>query len=114
MADGITDLDRLKRQVLIDAQIYEVTLNDSLSFGLSAILQTRGTLTNANTASFAGSPPSFAGQTVAYLTRTRELAAFLNASENRSRVRTLSAPSVMVTDNLTADVDQRVRNTLET
>src|SRR5438874_11210633 len=28
---------------------------------------------------------------------------FLNASENRSRVRTLSAPSVLVSDNMTAD-----------
>jgi general secretion pathway protein D len=101
----IIDLDRLKRQVLIDAQIYEVTLNESLSFGLSAILQTRGTLANPNTGSFAGAPPSLTGQTVAYLSRSKELALFLNASENRSRVKTLSAPSVLVTDNLTAEFE---------
>jgi general secretion pathway protein D len=42
-------------------------------------------------------------QTFAFVGRTRELVAFLNASENRSRVRTLSAPSVLVKDNMTAD-----------
>jgi general secretion pathway protein D len=97
----LNDLDHLKRQVLIDAQVYEVTLSDSLSLGLSAILQARGTLTS-NTASFAGAPPSLTGQAAFYVSRTKELAAFLNASENRSRVRTLSSPSVVVADNLTA------------
>lgn len=103
----IQQLDILPRQVLIDAQIYEVVLDDSLSLGLFAILQNRGTLTKPQTTgSFAagsGGPPSLSAQTFAFLGRARELVAFLNASENRSRVRTLSAPSVVVSDNLTAD-----------
>jgi general secretion pathway protein D len=100
----LQQLDLLPRQVLIDAQIYEVTLNDSLSVGLSAILQRSGTLANPQTtASFAGAPPSLAAQTFTFVGRTRELVAFLNASENRSRVRTLSAPSVLVKDNTVAD-----------
>jgi general secretion pathway protein D len=99
----IQELDILRRQVLVDAQIYEVVLDDSLSFGVSATLQTRGTLANPQTtASFAGSPPSLAAQTFAFIGRTRELVLFLNASENRSRVRTLSAPSVLVSDNMQA------------
>jgi len=99
-------LDVLPRQVLIDVQIYEVTLDDSLSLGVSAVLQQRGTLVNPQTtASFTGvnGPPSFAAQTFAFIGRTRELVAFLNASENRSRIRTLSAPSVLVRDNMLAD-----------
>ena len=100
----IQELDVLPRQVLIDAQIFEVVLDDSLSLGLTAFLQRRGTLANPQTtASFAGSPPSLAAQTFAFAGRTRELVAFLNASENRSKVRTLSAPSVLVSDNMTAD-----------
>jgi general secretion pathway protein D len=102
----IAQLDILPRQVLIDAQIYEVTLSDSLNVSLSAILQNRGTLTNPQTtASFVanGGPPALAGQTFAFVGRTRELIAYLNASENRSRVRTLSAPSVLVKDNFLAD-----------
>src|SRR5205814_2357013 len=103
----LQQLDILPRQVLIDSQIYEVTLSDSLSIGLSAILQQRGTLKNGQTtASFTsagGGPPALAAQTFGLVGRTRELVAFLNASENRSRVRTLSAPSVLVKDNMVAD-----------
>ncbi len=101
--DTIEQLDLLPRQVLIDAQIYEVVLDDSISFGLSAVLQNRGTLQNPQTtASFAtagGGAPSLRAQTFAFIGRARELVLFLNASENRSRVRTLSAPSVLVSDN---------------
>src|SRR5207253_1959305 len=48
----IQELDILPRQVLVDAQIYEVTLDDSISFGLNDILQSRGTLANQTTTSF--------------------------------------------------------------
>ena len=103
----LQQLDILPRQVLIDAQIFEVTLDHSLSLGISAFLQSRGTLSSnpQTTASFAGAngPPSLSVQTLTSLGRTRELVAFLNASENRSRVRTLSAPSVLVKDNTAAD-----------
>ena len=101
--DTIEQLDILPIQVLIDAQIYEVVLDDSLAFGLSARLQNRGTLQPAQTtASFIGNPPSLAVQTFAFIGRARELFMFLHASENRSRVRTLSAPSVLVSNNQTA------------
>ena len=104
--DTIEQLDVLPRQVLIDAQIYEVLLDDSIAFGLSAILQNRGTLQNPQTVgSFAapgGAPPSLSAQTFAFVGRARELVLFLNASENRSKVRTLSAPSVLVSDNMPA------------
>jgi general secretion pathway protein D len=102
----LEQIDVLPRQVLIDAQIYEVTLSDSLNLSLSAILQQRGTLTNPQTtASFTGNggPPSLAAQTFGLIGHTRELVAFLNAAENRSRVRTLSAPSVLVKENVAAD-----------
>jgi general secretion pathway protein D len=98
----LLQLDVLARQVLIDAQIFEVTLDDSLSLGLSAFLQSRQTANPQTTASFAGAPPVFAASTFALIGRTRELLLFLNASENRSRVRTLSAPSVLVSDNMPA------------
>jgi len=100
----IEELDMLPRQVLIDAQVYEVALDDSISFGLSAILQNRGTLTGPqNTASFAGTAPSLTAQALAYVGRAHELVTFLNAKENRTRVKTLSAPSVLVSDNAQAD-----------
>src|SRR5204863_5052485 len=69
---------------------------------VSAFLQSRGTLQNPlTTASFGGTggSPSLVAQTFAFVGSNRELVLFLNAQENRSRVRTLSAPSVLVTDN---------------
>jgi len=104
----IRELDVLPRQVLIDAQIYEVVLDDSLQFGLSALLQNRGTIgvNPQTTAEFigVGGPPSLTARTFAFIGRARELSIFLNASENRSRVRNLSAPSVLVSDNTSANI----------
>ncbi len=102
----LQQLDVLPRQVLIDAQIYEVSLDESLSIGLSATLQNSEIIKNPQTtASFGtgGGAPALAAQTFAIVGRTRQLIAFLNASENRNRVRTLSAPSVLVKDNMVAD-----------
>ena len=101
----LSQLDILARQVLIDAQIYEVVLDDSLSFGVSATLQNRGTLANPQTTASFTNGGLLAAQTFAYVGRARELLAFLNASENRSRVRTISAPSVLVSDNMVASFE---------
>jgi general secretion pathway protein D len=105
----IEQLDILPKQVLIDVQVYEVVLDHSLALGLSAVLQNRGTLANPQTtASFVaptgGGGASLAATTFAFIGRTRELVAFLNASENRSRVRTVSAPSILASNNATAAV----------
>jgi general secretion pathway protein D len=100
----LDQLDILRRQVLIDAQVYEVVLDQSSSLGISALLQNRDTsVVRQTTGSFAtppnGGPAALSLNTFAFIGRMRELLLFLNAQENRSRVRTLSAPSVMVTDN---------------
>src|SRR5437870_12637896 len=70
----LQQLDVLPRQVLIDAQIYEVTLDDSLSLGISATLQNRDFAANRQTtASAGGTVPSLSVQTFALIGRTREL-----------------------------------------
>jgi general secretion pathway protein D len=100
----IEQLDVLPRQVLIDAQVYEVSLDHSFSLGLSAVLRSKGTLNPAQTtASFTGA--GLQATTFAFIGRARELVAFLNATENRGRVRTLSAPSILVSNNTTAQVN---------
>jgi general secretion pathway protein D len=101
----IQDLDVLPRQVLIDTQVYEVTLDHSLRLGLSAVLQNRGTLANPQTTGSFSGAAGLAVTTFAFIGRSRELVAFLNAQENRSRVRTLSAPSILVSNNSQASVE---------
>jgi general secretion pathway protein D len=51
-----------------------------------------------------GSAGPLQAQTFALIGATRSLQLFLNATENRSRVRTLSAPSILVTDNTSARI----------
>jgi general secretion pathway protein D len=100
----IEELDVLPKQVLIDAQVYEVSLDHSMSLGLSAILQNKGTLANPQTTASFTAATGLSATTFAFIGRTRELVGFLNAQENQSKVRTLSAPSILVSNNVTAQV----------
>ena len=102
----IHELDILPRQVLIDAKIYEVDLTGALSMGISAYLDRLSALpgptpliTNASEASGTVNFSTFS-----ILSSTRAVQAFLTATENSSRVRTLSAPSILVTDNTNARI----------
>jgi len=98
----LTQLDVLPRQVFIEARVYEVTLTGDLEFGVEYSLQKNsgayrdllGTLKSGALALQAG----------VAVGGTRELFAFLTASQNRSRVRVLSAPTVLATDSSPARI----------
>jgi general secretion pathway protein D len=108
----LKQLDIPPRQVLIEAKIYEVQLTGAFSSGVQAFLQRRtaasGNPTTAGNASrqfLANSTGSGIALTAGILAgQTRELLAFLNATENRGRVRTISEPSVIATDNIPASI----------
>ena len=106
--ETIRELDRVPRQVLINVKIYEVVLTDELSLGVSAFLQDRNRPTvsspSATTASFGAAAAGLNLATRALLGDTRELVAFLNAAETRSRSRVLSAPTVIASDNVAANI----------
>ena len=107
--ETIRQLDIVPRQVLIDVKIFEVVLTGNLSMGVSAFLQQRSSDPKLTTASFSAAPsaPGPAGlnfMTFANIGMTRELVAFLNAQETRSRSRVLSAPSVVASDNVEAHI----------
>ncbi|HVN80060.1 MAG TPA: type II secretion system secretin GspD [Terriglobia bacterium] len=107
--DTIRMLDVVPRQVLIDARIYEVTLTGALSLGVSYFLQQRTTTPKTTLASFtatgdANHSKGLSISTGTLIGETRELLAYLNAQESRSRTRVLSAPSVIASDNLPARI----------
>lgn len=102
-------LDLAPTQVLIEASILEVTLNDETRFGLqwffegglgggysgSGLLTDRGSQTLARTVpGFSYSVTNAAGQ----------VRAVLNALATKSLVNVISSPSVMVLDNHTATI----------
>jgi len=99
----LKELDIIPRQVMIEARVYEVTLSGALSFGLSYFLQQRSDAERKPLASFTAKDAlqASAGTLIGH---TRELLGFLNASENRTRVRVLSAPTVLATDNSDAKI----------
>ncbi len=109
--ETIRELDRVPRQVLINVKIYEVVLDDELSMGISAFLQERGNRAVAGpsntTASFGPGGAVSAGLNLAtrvLMGDTRELVSFLNAQETRNRSRVLSAPTVIASDNVAANI----------
>lgn len=101
----LLDLDAPPRQVLIDAKIYEVSLRGSLSSGVSAYLRNRssssasGKLTGSLNA--AGVTNLSIGMLVG---NTRALALFLEASAQEGRTKVISAPSLIATDNIPAEI----------
>ncbi|MGB9486599.1 MAG: type II secretion system secretin GspD, partial [Terriglobia bacterium] len=107
IARTIEKLDVVPRQVMIEARVYEVDITGDLSFGLTYALQQRGTGTTP--LQFLGdfgvsAAGSFTGSTGFLVGQTRQLMAFLTATENRSRVKTLSAPTVLTTDSTEARI----------
>jgi len=103
IAKTLKELDVLPRQVLIEARVYEVNLTGDLSFGLEYFLQQRTNQTKNLLGSFSATN-ALQLSAGAYIGDSRELMGFLNASENRSRVRVLSAPSILATDNTAATI----------
>ena len=106
----IAQLDVPPRQVLIDAQIYEVTLTNAFSSGVQAYLRQKGSSTGKSLATRtleAGfNAGGASGLTVGQLIgKTRELVAFLDLQSSYGRTKVVSAPSVIATDNLPASIN---------
>lgn len=98
--DALRKLDVLPYQVLIEAAITEVTLTDSLRFGVQWNFQ-RGDSNFGYSEGGTGAPTQlFPGFSYA-LTGT-DISATLNALEKRTNVKVISAPKLMVLNNHTA------------
>jgi general secretion pathway protein D len=104
IARTLEKLDVLPRQVLIEARVYEVDITGGLSFGLTYAFQQRGASTGFLGDFGVSSAGSLTGSAGIVTGQTRQLMAFLNASENRSRVKTLSAPTVLTIDSTEARI----------
>lgn len=97
----VQGLDVVASQVLIEAVIAEVTLNDNLQFGLQWQLAKQGqptaTFSSALTGGVAAAFPGFN-----YAVNTASIAATLSALDALTHVNVISTPSLMVLDNKTA------------
>ena len=99
----LRELDVVPRQVMIEARVYEVDLTGALSAGVSAFLQQRSDAERKPLAQQL--LPALVGGSVGTLVgKTRELMFFLQAAEQRTQARVISAPSILASDNMPANL----------
>lgn len=100
MKPVLRDLDRAPAQVIINATLAEVTLNDNLRYGVQVFLRNNennrlGGFTNGNALDIAPDLPG-----LSYLVGLRASPKLvLDAIANETSVRVVSSPSVVVLDN---------------
>ncbi|GAB6080816.1 MAG: type II secretion system secretin GspD [Hydrogenophilus thermoluteolus] len=109
IVDALRQLDQAPTQVLIEANIVEVTLSGNLKYGLEWYLQNGlgSGFTGSATLNFQQSGsigPTQPGFSYAITNRAGIIRAVLNAAAERSQLRVLSNPSVLVLDNHTATI----------
>jgi general secretion pathway protein D len=107
--DALKKLDVVRRQVLVEVLLAEVTLVDGLEFGIdwfisarnntSGALNTMGTLPSSRTGTVAG----FGGLQLIQLTGD-EIRAVLRTLGTDGKTRVVAAPQVMVLDNEQAEI----------
>jgi general secretion pathway protein D len=93
---------------LIDCKVFEVDLTGELDMGVTAFLQARSSASKQASGSFApgaSGTPVLSGAAGLVVGQSRELLTFLTAVENHSRIKVISAPSVLASDNQTAHIE---------
>jgi general secretion pathway protein D len=96
----LREIDSVPNQVLLEAVIAEVTLDDDLKFGVRWFLgetDNHGTFSDSATGAVSSVFPGFS-----YFLKANDIAFSLNAISSVTNVRVLSAPSLVVLDNKTA------------
>lgn len=101
--DALRKLDVLPQQVLIEAAITEVTLNDALRYGVQWNFQAGQTNFALTSGDGATAIPGrlFPGFSF-FFSNNNSISATLNALESKTKINVLSAPKLMVLNNQTA------------
>ena len=112
LLDTIRQLDKLPRQVFMEARIYSVELRDDLSFGVAAFLRgrqadstghpTTGSITGASEGSGGG---ALSVVTKAFIGAQRELEGVITALRSRTNVEILEAPTLLAVDGMQARIN---------
>lgn len=104
--DALRKLDITPLQVVVEASISEVTLNDTLQYGTQWFFQTHGNQ-YALTQSTTSSAPiqSLPGFAYTVLNSSNGIAATINALSQVTHVEVLSAPNLLVLNNQTASLE---------
>ena len=105
---AIQKLDVLPLQVLVEATIVEVSLEDELRYGLNWFFKSHLGNTSKGIGTIGGSPLQSAADAVGSATfevfKAGQTRALLNLLASDSRLNVISSPSLMVLDNRTAEI----------
>jgi general secretion pathway protein D len=101
---AIRKLDIQPRQVLINAIISEVTLNDEMDYGVGWFLKGSQFELGFNTPLPGGAAAAGEGLSLAIFNGSDETRLFFDLLASKSNVKFISAPQVMVRDNQTATI----------
>ena len=102
--DALRKLDVQPYQVVIEAAIAEVTLTDSLQFGVQGLFNNHGLSVGSTQNSTALTPTALLpGLNAIYAART--VTAALSALESLTKIKVISAPKLMVLNNQTASIE---------
>jgi general secretion pathway protein D len=96
----LEEIDSVPNQVLLEAVIAEVTLDDDLKFGVRWFLgddKNKGTFSDLATGAVASAFPGFS-----YFLKSNDIGFALNAISSVTDVKVLSSPSLVVLDNKSA------------
>jgi general secretion pathway protein D len=102
--ETIKKLDIMPRQVIIDARLFEVDLNNTFSLGVAATLQQASGNQNFTTATISGETGALGVATFAMIGSSRELLMTLAAISTKTKVKVLEAPSVLALDGTMARI----------
>lgn len=108
---ALDQLDIAATQVIIEASIIEVTLNESLKYGIDWSFESggldggfRGTGQSSNSSLLVDSFAGLAGFTYSVINTAGDVRAVLNMLADDDLLNVISSPSIMVLDNQTAEI----------
>ena len=100
----LESLDTRPNEVLLEATIAEVTLNDELKLGVRWFFQNKGGDRSLSFTDSSGVVPSVAAAGLSYLIKSSDIKVLINALSNVTNVDLLSHPSLMVLENRKASL----------
>jgi general secretion pathway protein D len=122
--NALKKLDVIRRQVLVEVMLAEVTLTDDLSFGIdwflkarnntSGAIRTLGGQTGVLPTTRTGTVPPFLGGIQLINMSGTDIRAVLQAFGDDNRAKILAAPQVMVLDNEKAEIKVGDRISVQT
>lgn len=96
----LNEIDRLPSQILVEASIVEVTLNDDFQFGVDWSVMSGDFQVSSLNNSTGSIGPSYPGGSITFL--HGNIAAALSALGSKAIIQVVSAPKIVVLDNKTA------------